>query len=374
MNANTQPKTAKTLTIVQRTALERIAAAGEAGIPISGKRTSGTIKPITANTLQDHRLVEFFPNDDRDQTWARALPAGLALLAAPAAARAARPLVPPGPAGTALRRAAKIPPLPPRRLTSSECSLIVALATHHLPKGKTPATLLDTRPAGPATLVEFGVPRKSFSGVANSLMRKGLAILTGLPGKTEASLTEMGWDTWTALRTGAAAAPATAPEPEVAPSAPAPAPEPATAPLAIGSGHRDPEVRRPPTGTILRRKYKGETHSVSVTETGYRWKGEEYSSLSAIGKKLTGHECNGWSWFGLKPATTGGRVSATAALADLAIMVGKMVETGEPPGELPAALERLGQTRAASILRDVLGTGRAAPKKAPAFGKHRKAS
>jgi hypothetical protein len=55
-------------------------------------------------------------------------------------------------------------------------------------------------------------------------------------------------------------------------------------------------------GTKLVRTWHGETHNVLVLESGFAWKGEHHSSLSAIAKAITGTSWNGWSFFGLKSA------------------------------------------------------------------------
>jgi hypothetical protein len=41
-------------------------------------------------------------------------------------------------------------------------------------------------------------------------------------------------------------------------------------------------------GTPIVRQWRGETHEVVVTETGYEWRGAAYRSLSEIARKITG--------------------------------------------------------------------------------------
>lgn len=124
--------------------------------------------------------------------------------------------------------------------------------------------------------------------------------------------------------------------------------------LGVGTGHRDPDNQRPPVGTILRRMYKGQEHRVTVTETGYRWQGQEYTNLSRIAKTLTGHEANGWRWFGLKPAVGRAHLSARAELDMLLSRLSAMLlapTNAEAVLALAAVLEHHGQLEAAAKLR-----------------------
>ena len=70
----------------------------------------------------------------------------------------------------------------------------------------------------------------------------------------------------------------------------------------------------PPTtnlrpGTRLVRSWNGETHSVLVTDDGYRFNDQTYASLSSIAQAITGTKWSGRRFFGLKGATPakGGR-------------------------------------------------------------------
>ena len=54
-----------------------------------------------------------------------------------------------------------------------------------------------------------------------------------------------------------------------------------------------------PGGRLLR-EWNGVTHSVEVTETGYRWKRETYASLSAVARAITGARWSGPRFFGLR--------------------------------------------------------------------------
>lgn len=60
---------------------------------------------------------------------------------------------------------------------------------------------------------------------------------------------------------------------------------------------RDP--RLPAPGTVLSREHKGFEHEVEVLEQGFRYRGREYRSLSAIAKEIAGTPWNGFTFFGL---------------------------------------------------------------------------
>ena len=59
-------------------------------------------------------------------------------------------------------------------------------------------------------------------------------------------------------------------------------------------------LRRLKPGTELVRKYQGERHTVVITGEGFRWRGEIYSSLTAIARAITGSNWNGPRFFGLR--------------------------------------------------------------------------
>lgn len=61
-----------------------------------------------------------------------------------------------------------------------------------------------------------------------------------------------------------------------------------------------PQPRRLSKNSKLFREWHGETHEVLVLEKGFAWRGETYSSLSAIARAITGTHWNGWAFFGLK--------------------------------------------------------------------------
>lgn len=60
------------------------------------------------------------------------------------------------------------------------------------------------------------------------------------------------------------------------------------------------EVHRPATGTRLMREWNGQEHHVTVLEDGFEYRGQRYTSLSAIARSMTGTRWNGLVFFGLK--------------------------------------------------------------------------
>ncbi len=53
-------------------------------------------------------------------------------------------------------------------------------------------------------------------------------------------------------------------------------------------------------GTLLKGKYKGTEYQATVRKDGYEYEGEMFSSLSTIGRRITGCEVNGPKFFGLR--------------------------------------------------------------------------
>jgi hypothetical protein len=68
---------------------------------------------------------------------------------------------------------------------------------------------------------------------------------------------------------------------------------------ASGKASRTPPSRLS-KGSKLLREWHGEVHEVLALEKGFAWRGETYSSLSAIARAITGTNWNGWAFFGLK--------------------------------------------------------------------------
>ncbi len=54
-----------------------------------------------------------------------------------------------------------------------------------------------------------------------------------------------------------------------------------------------------PGGRLLR-EWNGVTHSVEVTECGFRWNGQTHRSLSSVARAITGARWSGPRFFGLK--------------------------------------------------------------------------
>jgi hypothetical protein len=70
--------------------------------------------------------------------------------------------------------------------------------------------------------------------------------------------------------------------------------------LAFGSsGKVDPTSGAVKPGTWLSRTWHGEVHQVIVLETGFEYRGERFSSLSEIAKRITGSHWSGPRFFGL---------------------------------------------------------------------------
>jgi hypothetical protein len=56
----------------------------------------------------------------------------------------------------------------------------------------------------------------------------------------------------------------------------------------------------PQTGTRLLRVWRGETHEVIATGSGYEYRGQTYSSLSRIAREITGTQWSGPLFFGVR--------------------------------------------------------------------------
>jgi hypothetical protein len=52
-------------------------------------------------------------------------------------------------------------------------------------------------------------------------------------------------------------------------------------------------------GTVLTRTHKGQEITVTVTESGFEYDGETYSSLSTLAKAITGYHISGPAFFKL---------------------------------------------------------------------------
>jgi hypothetical protein len=58
-------------------------------------------------------------------------------------------------------------------------------------------------------------------------------------------------------------------------------------------------------GVRLAREWRGVRHEVEVLETGVRYAGETYESLSQVARKITGTRWNGPRFFGLRQTAAG---------------------------------------------------------------------
>jgi hypothetical protein len=56
----------------------------------------------------------------------------------------------------------------------------------------------------------------------------------------------------------------------------------------------------PKPGGRLLREWNGTTHTVEVTDAGYRWNGQTHRSLSSVARAITGARWSGPRFFGLK--------------------------------------------------------------------------
>jgi hypothetical protein len=64
-------------------------------------------------------------------------------------------------------------------------------------------------------------------------------------------------------------------------------------------------LRRLKSGTELIREYQGVRHTVVITGEGFRWRGQDFPSLTAIARAITGANWNGPRFFGLREESMG---------------------------------------------------------------------
>ncbi len=82
--------------------------------------------------------------------------------------------------------------------------------------------------------------------------------------------------------------------------APKSLPEPATATARVSRSYQPTQDSRLPTaGTRLIRRYRGRHYHVVVLEDGFLYDDVAYRSLSAVAKRITGTNWNGFRFFGL---------------------------------------------------------------------------
>lgn len=64
--------------------------------------------------------------------------------------------------------------------------------------------------------------------------------------------------------------------------------------------------RLPPPGSVIQKRHGDEVHRVTVLDTGFEYGGERFRSLSAIARRITGTNWNGFAFFGLKARANDG--------------------------------------------------------------------
>jgi hypothetical protein len=69
-----------------------------------------------------------------------------------------------------------------------------------------------------------------------------------------------------------------------------------------------PTSTRLKPGTLLAREFNGVMHRVTVTQEGFAWQGNTYSSLSEIARLITGTRWSGPRFFGLRDKVDRGQV------------------------------------------------------------------
>jgi hypothetical protein len=98
-----------------------------------------------------------------------------------------------------------------------------------------------------------------------------------------------------------------------------------------GDGHR---LRRLQPGTELVREYQGARHTVVITGEGFRWGGQDYSSLTAIARAITGSNWNGPRFFGLREGqdSSGDRAGVTESVSKTGLAKGSRLSKGGTHG------------------------------------------
>jgi len=98
-----------------------------------------------------------------------------------------------------------------------------------------------------------------------------------------------------------------------------------------GDGHR---LRRLQPGTELVREYQGGRHTVVITGEGFRWGGQDYSSLTAIARAITGSNWNGPRFFGLREGqdSSGDRAGVTESVGKTGLAKGSRLSKGGDRG------------------------------------------
>ena len=66
---------------------------------------------------------------------------------------------------------------------------------------------------------------------------------------------------------------------------------------APGIAAAPPDPRLPPPGSVITRLYKGQMLYITVLASGFAFEGQNFPSLSALAKAITGSHCNGFLFF-----------------------------------------------------------------------------
>jgi hypothetical protein len=71
------------------------------------------------------------------------------------------------------------------------------------------------------------------------------------------------------------------------------------------AGQRQRDSRLPPPGTRLTRAFRGQQITVEVLDKGFLYRDSVYKSLSAVARKVTGVQWNGFAFFGCANGLSG---------------------------------------------------------------------
>lgn len=70
--------------------------------------------------------------------------------------------------------------------------------------------------------------------------------------------------------------------------------------LEKGKLFADNKCFKPTRGTIIKKSHNGNEYEVEAVESGFIFEGQQYKSLSAIARKITGTRWNGLRFFGIR--------------------------------------------------------------------------
>jgi hypothetical protein len=92
-------------------------------------------------------------------------------------------------------------------------------------------------------------------------------------------------------------------------------------------------LRRLKPGTEVVREFQGERHTVVITAEGFRWRGEDYPSLTAIARTITGTNWNGPRFFGLREKAAGPGGLAAPAGPTAKLKAGQVANVARGAGQ-----------------------------------------